>query len=333
MNKEIILEVKDLSVKFDTPEGVVTAVESCDFELGQDEIIAIVGESGSGKTITALSIMRLLPSHRSQLISGEIFFKKRDLLKLNESDMRRIRGDQISMIFQNPRSSLNPIMSIGKQITEAILLHQKVSKKEAKIKTIEYLDMVKIPRAKERMRNYPHQFSGGMCQRVMIAMALSSSPDILIADEPTTALDVTIESQILELILDLKKEFRSSVILISHDLGVVARMAERVIVMYAGKPVEFGEAEHIFYRSSHPYTRGLLASITSLEGDAGKSITPIGGVPPSPLDLPPGCNFSPRCQFTEEICIKNDPILMQVEKDHSAACHFSSKIDVGKGSA
>jgi oligopeptide/dipeptide ABC transporter ATP-binding protein len=316
----MLLEVKDVKTYFYTDEGVVKAVDGVSFSLERGQILGIVGESGCGKSMTALSIMRLVPSP-GKIIGGEVIFNGRDLLRLGEKDIGKIRGNEISMIFQDPMTSLNPVFTIGDQIAEAIRLHGKVSGREAMRRTIELLEMVSIPQAYDRVRDYPHQFSGGMRQRVMIAMAISCEPDLLIADEPTTALDVTIQAQILELIQELQGRFNSAVILITHDLGVVAGLADNVLVMYAGKIVEYGDIDTIYYRSRHPYTWGLMNSIPHLGREGKGKLKSIRGSPPSLVCLPRGCSFSPRCEFAREVCFKVTPVLEKVAPGHFSACH------------
>lgn len=319
-----ILEVKNLATHFKTEEGLVKAVDGVSFNVSVGETLAIVGESGSGKTVAALSIMRLVPIPPGKIVSGEIKFGGEDLLALSDKDMLKIRGNRIAMIFQDPMTSLNPVFTVGNQIMETILLHNKgLTRSEALNRTTELLEMVGIPRSKDRARDYPHQFSGGMRQRVMIAMALSCNPDLLIADEPTTALDVTIEAQILELIVTLKKELDSSVILITHNLGVVSRVADNVLVMYAGKAVEYSDVDRIFYHSKHPYTWGLMSSITRLDEEKKERLRPIKGLPPSLIDLPSGCRFGPRCEFAKPICFGVEPLFDQIEPGHWSACHFA----------
>ena len=322
-----VLNVQNLQTYFFTRGGIVKAVDDVSFSLKKGETLGIVGESGCGKSITALSIMRLVPNPPGRIIGGQIQLGKRDLLSLEEVEMRGIRGDQISMIFQEPMTSLNPVITIGRQISEALILHQKMSKNEAWERSIEMLDLVKIPEPQQRVREYPHQLSGGMRQRVMIAMALSCNPNVLIADEPTTALDVTIQAQILDLILDLKEKLGTAVILITHDLGVIAETAQRVIVMYAGKKVEEASVEEIFERPMHPYTRGLLSSIPSLSIMAGaessaerQRLTEIQGIVPPLNDLPEGCAFAPRCPFAKDQCTSAYPPYEEKESRHWAAC-------------
>src|SRR5215472_19239496 len=292
-----LLAVKDLRVTFATDDGIVRAVNGLSFDLAPGETLGIVGESGSGKSVTALLIMRLIASPPGQIENGKIIFKDQDLLQVGEQQMRTIRGNKISMIFQDPMTSLNPVLTIGDQITETIVLHQHKTKAEARRRAIEMLDLVRIPDAAKRLDEYPHQFSGGMRQRVMIAMALSCDPELLIADEPTTALDVTVQAQILDLISDLQREFDISLMLITHDLGVVAQTADRVAVMYAGRIVETASVREIFHSPGHPYTEGLLRSVPRLTEEGLKQVRlrTIEGTVPNLLSLPRGCAFAPRC--------------------------------------
>ncbi|MGE8203426.1 ABC transporter ATP-binding protein [Heyndrickxia sp. NPDC080065] len=315
-----LLEVKDLHVSFGTYAGEVQAVRGVSFEVKQGEAIAIVGESGCGKSVTAKSIMKLLSTPPAKYKSGSILFNGTDLIPKNEKEMRRIRGNDISMIFQDPMTSLNPTSKIGNQIMEAILQHNKVSRKEAWMVAKEMLELVGIPQPEKRLSQYPHEFSGGMRQRAMIAMALACRPKLLIADEPTTALDVTIQAQILELMKDLQKKTDTSIILITHDLGVVAEMCNRVIVMYAGKVVETGTVEEIFENPQHPYTRGLLKSMPRLDMDKNEPLLPIVGTPPDLLEPPKGCSFYARCEMAMKICKDYSPELENVAKGQTAAC-------------
>lgn len=318
-----LLQLKNLEVNFFVRKGVVKAVDGINFEVNEEETLGIVGESGSGKSITVLSIMRLI-SPPGRIVGGEILFKGNDILKIPPKDMLNIRGNEISMIFQEPMTSLNPVFNIGRQVSEAIMIHQKVNKKDALNKSIDMLKMVGIPSPEKRLQDYPHQLSGGMRQRVMIAMALSCEPSLLIADEPTTALDVTIQAQILDLILKMKEDRGTSVILITHDLGVVAEMAQRVIVMYAGKIVEKADVRTLFKRPLHPYTQGLMVSIPYLntEGLTSKRtrLQEIPGTVPSLLNLPSGCKFHPRCSRKIEKCTREESALKYVEKDHLVSC-------------
>ncbi|MCG0276216.1 MAG: ABC transporter ATP-binding protein [Thermosediminibacteraceae bacterium] len=313
------MEIKDLTVKFFTDDGVVTAVDRVSFDIKRGETLGMVGESGCGKSVTSLAIMRLLPSPPARISSGNIIFEGEDLLAKSEAEMRRIRGNRISMIFQEPMTSLNPVLTVGRQISEAITLHQKLSRKEAMERAVEMLRLVGIPNPDKRYYEYPHQMSGGMRQRVMIAMALSCNPKLLIADEPTTALDVTIQAQILDLIGRLKDQVGMSILLITHDLGVVAEMAQRIVVMYAGQVVEEAACEDLFENPLHPYTEGLLKSIPKLEGEKGR-LHVIEGTVPNPLDLPPGCRFNPRCPEAAEICREKSPALLEMANGRRVRC-------------
>ena len=320
-----LLEVDDLHMHFFTPDGVVKAVDGVTFTLECGKTLAIVGESGSGKSVTALSIMRLIQEPPGKVVSGDIRFKGQSILALSPKEQRKLRGNRIAMIFQDPMTSLNPVYRIGKQIAEPLRAHKGASKKEAWAAAVELLDRVGIPRAAERARDYPHEFSGGMRQRAMIAMALACGPDVLIADEPTTALDVTIQAQILELMQEIQARTESAIIMITHDLGVVADMADEVLVMYAGKAVEFGLADQVFYKPLHPYTWGLLHSNPRHDVEEKGKLIPIKGLPPSLIHLPEGCSFHPRCAYAQKICCTMRPPLLDVEDGHLSACHFSSR--------
>jgi len=320
-----LIDVRDLRTYFYTEDGVVKAVDGVTFGIEPEGTLGVVGESGCGKSVTALSIMGLVPMPPGKITSGEIIFHRDgqaiELTKLNPKGKayRSIRGKEIAMIFQEPMTSLNPVFTIGYQIMEAIMLHQNVSKKEARQKAIEMLRQVGIPLPEQRVDEYPHQLSGGMRQRAMIAMALSCNPSLLIADEPTTALDVTIQAQVLDLMRDLQKRFRTAIMLITHDLGVVAEMCEEVVVMYLGKVVEHAPIRPLFHDPKHPYTQGLLKSIPSLATKK-ERLEPIKGVVPDPLDAPPGSPFHPRCPHAMEICTREMPSLKEVGQDHQAAC-------------
>ncbi len=318
MNK--ILEVKDLYVTFHTYAGQVKAVRGVSFDLYEGEILAIVGESGSGKSVTAQTIMKLNPMPPAQIESGEILLGDKDIVKASEKEMMGIRGKDISMIFQDPMTSLNPTMTIGKQLTEAIKHHRKLSKDEAEKEAIRLLKLVRIPNPESRIYQYPHEFSGGMRQRVMIAMALSCQPKVLIADEPTTALDVTIQAQIIDLLKEIREKTGTSVIIITHDLGVVANMADRVAVMYGGKIVETGSVDDIFYRPAHPYTKALLESLPKTDTDKNTRLVSINGTPPDLLNPPVGCPFAGRCKYTMKICQTQMPPNFEPSKDHKSAC-------------
>lgn len=316
---ERLLEVKNMKTSFFTHIGEVQAVRGVSFNLDKGEALGIVGESGSGKSVTSMSVMRLL-QYPGKVKSGEIIFKGEELTTKSAKEMMNIRGDEIAMIFQDPMTSLNPVYTIGNQIIEAIVRHQNVDKKEAREKAIEMLRLVGIPSPDKRVDNYPHEFSGGMRQRAMIAIALSCQPDLLIADEPTTALDVTIQAQILELIKELKDKMDTSIILITHDLGVVADVCSRIIVMYGGQIMEEGTAEQIFYEPIHPYTMGLLKSVPRLDKAEKQRLLPIPGTPPDLVKPPQGCPFSARCPYTMKICMEQAPEYVFKTPDHRAAC-------------
>ena len=324
MNNGSLLEIADLKTHFVTDRGVARAVDGVSFDVSRGQTVALVGESGCGKTVTALSIMRLVPDPPGKIVNGRVVFQGRDLLGLTERQMRSVRGKEIAMIFQEPMTSLNPVFRVGAQVAEAIILHQKVSKREARKRTVELLDKVGIPEAEKRADEYPHQMSGGMCQRVMIAMALSCNPALLIADEPTTALDVTIQAQILALLRELQQEFRRSILLITHDLGIVAETAENVAVMYASKIVEWAPCTGLFREPLHPYTVGLFRSLPRLEGER-KRLRVIPGTVPSPLDFPSGCKFHPRCPIAADKCATDEPELMDAADGRLAACWFAGK--------
>ena len=319
----MLLEVNDLKVHFETADGVVKAVDGVSFAVRQGETFGIVGESGSGKSVTALAVLGLI-GRESASISGEVLFQGRSLLEMPADELRALRGKQISMIFQDPFASLHPLYRVGDQIVEAIRCHGRVSKKEARDRTTELLAAVGIPNPSERARDYPHQFSGGMRQRAMIAMALAHNPALLIADEPTTALDVTVQAQILELLGRLKDEFHVAVILITHDLAVIADVAQSVMVMYAGKAVEIGSREELFSRPLHPYTWGLLESIPRVD-QKGERLVPIAGSPPSLIAVPPGCAFHPRCPHRFQPCDSEVPKLADRGGGHPEACHLPAK--------
>lgn len=314
-----LLQVKDLSVKFSTEDGEVTAVNGLNFDLHQGETLGIVGESGSGKSQTAFAMMGLLAKNGHT--DGSVLFEGRELLGLSEKELNKIRAEQVSMIFQDPMTSLNPYMKIGDQLAEVLILHKGMSKKEAWEEAIKMLDAVKIPEARKRIGMYPHEFSGGMRQRVMIAMALLCRPKLLIADEPTTALDVTVQAQITTLMNELKRDFGTTIIMITHDLGVVAGICDRVLVMYAGRTMAYGETDDIFYNPTHPYTKGLLRAIPRLDNESGKLET-IPGSPPNLLSLPPGCPFYERCPYAMDICYNVAPPLEFLPHDRQRACHW-----------
>ncbi|WP_096273153.1 ABC transporter ATP-binding protein [Paucisalibacillus globulus] len=314
-----LLEVKNLHTHFFTKAGVVRAVDGVSFDVKPGETLGIVGESGSGKSITAMSILGLIPSPPGKIVDGEIIFKGDNLLKKNERQMRQIRGKEISMVFQDPMTSLNPVFTVEKQMVETILAHENMTKKQAKDRATELLNLVGIPDPNKRLKNYPHEFSGGMRQRVMIAMALSCNPSLLIADEPTTALDVTIQAQILELFKKMQKELDMAIIMITHDLGVVSEVCDRVMVMYAGKPAEFTETKRLFDNGKHPYTIGLMNSIPKITPNKEK-LQPITGLPPDLRSLPTGCSFAPRCKHVMESCLTHDPTLSKVDDNHLVRC-------------
>ncbi|WP_108670254.1 ABC transporter ATP-binding protein [Peribacillus acanthi] len=316
---EKVLQVNDLHVDFKTYGGEVKAVRGVSFDLHKGETLAIVGESGCGKSVTSQSIMRLIPNPPGKITQGSILFKGKDLTTLKDAEMRSIRGADISMIFQDPMTALNPTLTIGDQIMEGIIQHEKVSKEEARKKALSMLDLVGIPSPLTRLKQYPHQFSGGMRQRIVIAMALVCQPEVLIADEPTTALDVTIQAQILDLFKDIQKKTGVSIILITHDLGVVAQVADRIAVMYAGKIVETGTRREIFYNPQHPYTRGLLNSVPRLDLE-GTELVPIVGSPPDLFAPPIGCAFAARCSYAMEVCERVYPTKTQLSQEHQVDC-------------
>jgi len=316
-----LMEIKNLTTRFHTQDGTVNAVNGISYSLDHGEILGVVGESGCGKSVHALSIMRLIQIPPGEIAAGEVVFDGRDLLKLDEKEMRSVRGHEIAMVFQDPMSSLNPVYTVGFQISEALMLHKKMNKKQAKERTIELLNLVGIPEARKRFDNYPHQFSGGMRQRAMIAMALSCEPKLLIADEPTTALDVTIQAQIINLVIKLQQELGMSVMWITHDLGIVAEMVHRINVMYAGSIIERGFVDDIYNHTLHPYTMGLLGSLPSIDEAPGTKLISIPGLPPDLVDLPAGCPFFARCTYREDRCYQERPELENgPEEGHSVAC-------------
>lgn len=319
-----LLEIKNLRTHFFTEDGVVPAVDGVDFELRPGQTLGIVGESGCGKSVTAISILRLVPNPPGRIVGGEILFDGKDLVKASQSEMNEIRGNDIAMIFQEPMTSLNPVFTIGRQITEAIQLHQKLDKRAARERCIEMLKLVGIPRAEEAIDEYPHQFSGGMRQRAMIAMALSCNPKLLIADEPTTALDVTIQAQIIELMKELKEKLNTAIMLITHDLGVVAEMSDHVIVMYAGRVVEEANVFDLFKEPKHPYTVGLMKSKPSLDSNT-ERLEVITGAVPNPLNMPSGCAFHPRCPHVMDICRVEMPHLIKSENGRKVRCWLYEK--------
>ena len=321
--QELLLDIRGLRTQFFTDDGLARAVDGISYSLEKGETVGVVGESGCGKSVTALSVLRLIPDPPGKIVDGEIVFEGTNLLELSAADMRRIRGNDISMIFQEPMTSLNPVFTIGNQITEAVRLHQGLNKRDALDKAVEALKLVGIPVPERRVHEYPHQLSGGMRQRAMIAMALSCNPKVLIADEPTTALDVTIEAQILDLMRTLQDELGTAIIMITHDLGVIAEMARKVVVMYAGKVVEQAPVERIFASPNHPYTQGLLQSLPRVDKDASgakQRLQEIPGIVPSLLNLPTGCKFASRCPSVMPQCKEQEPPLEQVAGDHFSAC-------------
>ena len=315
-----LIEVRNLQTQFFTQDGIVHAVNGINYEVAEGETVAIVGESGSGKSVGVMSLIRLIPEPPGKIVNGEVEFDGQDLLQLNEEELRQIRGNRIAMIFQDPMTSLNPVLTIGRQITEALELHLNMNREESRSRAIELLELVGIPDAGARLDDYPHQFSGGMRQRVMIAMGLSCNPQLLIADEPTTALDVTIQAQIVDLVTRLQSELGMAIIWITHDLGVVAGLADRVLVMYAGFIVEEGPVDVIYGQPRHPYTLGLLRSIPRLDLGRQKRLIPIEGLPPDLLDPPQSCPFAPRCPFVIDKCLEENPPLMAIDSVRKSAC-------------
>ncbi|HET6954345.1 MAG TPA: ABC transporter ATP-binding protein [Acidimicrobiales bacterium] len=324
---DTLLSVRNLRAGFTTDDGFVRAVDGVSFDIDRGDVLAIVGESGSGKSVTAMAILGLQPT--LEVAEGEIIWKGRDLLTLPEDERRAVRGKEIAMIFQDPLTALNPVHTVGRQIGEMARIHEGADKRRARERAVEMLDLVGIPEARKRADMYPHEFSGGMRQRAMIAMAIACKPDLLIADEPTTALDVTVQAQVLEVLVDIKDEIDSAIILITHDLGVVAGLARRVLVMYAGRPVELGTTDEVFYRTRHPYALGLLASLPRLDDVGDEPLVPIVGTPPSLIRKPSGCAFHPRCRFARVpgICQSEDPALRLVDGDaHMSACHYAEEL-------
>jgi oligopeptide transport system ATP-binding protein len=324
----VLLSVRNLHTTFKTDAGLVRAVNNVSFDVHRGEVLAIVGESGSGKSVAAMSILGLVPSPPALIEAEGVFWKGEDLLRVSPSRMRQVRGNEIAIIFQDPLTALNPVQTVGRQIAEMARIHEKISKRAARQRAVEMLGLVGIPQPAKRADMHPHEFSGGMRQRAMIAMAITCNPDLLIADEPTTALDVTVQAQVLEVLLEIKDEIDSAIMLITHDLGVVAGLADQVIVMYAGRQVEFGDAHEVFYRTRHPYTLGLMASLPRLDDTGDEKLLPIRGAPPSLIRLPPGCAFHPRCQFARENCKVDIPDLRVVEgENHRSACHYAEELD------
>jgi len=328
-----LLQVRNLKTQFNTEEGIVRAVDGVSYDVQEGETLGLVGESGCGKSVSALSILRLIPNPPGKIVEGEILFEGEDILKMSEEEIRHIRGNRIAMVFQEPMTSLNPVLTIGRQLTEALELHMKMDSKSASRRAAELLEMVGIPSAASRLNDYPHQYSGGMRQRVMIAMALSCNPKLLLADEPTTALDVTIQAQILEIMARLSHELGTAVVIITHNLGVVARYADRVNVMYAGKVVETAGAKELYANPRHPYTIGLLKSVPRLDQGRRDRLVPIEGVPPDLVHPPAGCSFAPRCAYKIEKCVIDEPPLMAAGDKHMSACWVMPTIDTVAASA
>jgi len=320
-----LLEVKDLKTQFQTREGLVYAVNGVSYQLDEGETLGIVGESGCGKTVNVLSLLRLIPEPPGKIAGGQALFQGKDLLKMSSDEIRHVRGAQIAMVFQDPMTSLNPVLTIGRQLTEALELHLGMNKEQSRQRSIELLEMVGIPKAGDRLNDYPHQFSGGMRQRVMIAMALSCAPQVLIADEPTTALDVTIQAQIVELVKRLRDELGMAIIWITHDLGIIAGLAKRVIVMYAGFIIEEAQVKELYGDPRHPYTLGLLGSLPRLDETQHRRLVSIEGLPPDLLGLPPGCPFAPRCVYAVDRCQKENPPLESVSPGHWKACWVDTR--------
>ena len=321
-----VLEVRDLATYFHTHDGVVKAVDGISYHIEEGETLGMVGESGCGKSVSALSVMRLIADPPGKIERGEVIFDGKDLLSLSDAEMRSVRGNRIAMVFQEPMTSLNPVLSIERQLTETLELHLKMSRAQARSRAVELLEMVGIPDPDRRVKDYPHQMSGGMRQRVMIAMAISCSPRLIIADEPTTALDVTIQAQILELMQSLTKELGTALLIITHNLGVIARYASRVLVMYAGRIIETADARALYGDPRHPYTLGLLNSVPRLDEDAGTKLQVIEGLPPELIDMPDRCTFAPRCRYVIDRCVNEYPPLEQVTDGHSSACFRSHEL-------
>ncbi|MFG2153752.1 ABC transporter ATP-binding protein [[Kitasatospora] papulosa] len=317
----MLLEVRDLHVEFHTRDGVAKAVNGVNYSVAEGETLAVLGESGSGKSVTAQAVMGILDMPPGRISGGEILFKDRDLLKLKADERRRIRGQEMAMIFQDALSSLNPVLSVGQQLGEMFVVHRGMSRGDARAKAIELMDRVRIPAARERVGDFPHQFSGGMRQRIMIAMAMALEPSLIIADEPTTALDVTVQAQVMDLLAELQRELNMGLILITHDLGVVADVADKIAVMYAGRIVETSPVHEIYQAPAHPYTKGLLRSIPRLD-QKGQELYVIKGLPPNLLHIPPGCAFHPRCPMAQAVCRTDVPPLYTVDEERRSACHF-----------
>ncbi|MFK4144000.1 ABC transporter ATP-binding protein [Streptomyces sp. NPDC004065] len=317
----MLLEVRDLHVEFRTREGTARAVNGVSYRVQEAETLAVLGESGSGKSVTAQAVMGILDTPPGRITGGQVLFQGQDLLTLKEEERRRIRGARMAMIFQDALSALNPVLSVGDQLGEMFTVHRGTSRKDARARAVELMDRVRIPAAAQRVRDYPHQFSGGMRQRVMIAMALALEPALIIADEPTTALDVTVQAQVMDLLAELRREYRMGLVLITHDLGVVADVADRIAVMYAGRIVESAPVHDLYKAPAHPYTRGLLDSVPRLDLK-GRELYAIKGLPPSLLRIPPGCAFHPRCPMARDVCRTDEPPLYEVDEHRGSACHF-----------
>ncbi|MFF4883726.1 ABC transporter ATP-binding protein [Streptomyces nigra] len=317
----MLLDVHDLKVEFRTRDGIARAVNGVSFGVDAGETLAVLGESGSGKSVTAQAVMGILDSPPGRITAGEVLFQGRDLLRLNEDERRRVRGAEMAMIFQDALSSLNPVLPVGDQLGEMFVVHRGMSRKDARAKAVELMDQVRIPGARERVKQYPHQFSGGMRQRIMIAMAIALEPALIIADEPTTALDVTVQAQVMDLLAELRREYKMALVLITHDLGVVADVADRIAVMYAGRIVESAPVQDIYKAPAHPYTRGLLESVPRLDLK-GRELTAISGLPPNLTRIPPGCAFHPRCPMARDVCRTDEPPLYAVSETRGSACHF-----------
>ncbi|MEV5344439.1 ABC transporter ATP-binding protein [Streptomyces achromogenes] len=317
----MLLEVRDLRVEFQTRDGVARAVDGVGYAVDAGETLAVLGESGSGKSVTAQAVMGILDTPPGRITGGRVLFQGRDLLTLKESERRRIRGAAMAMIFQDALSALNPVLTVGDQLGEMFVVHRGMSRRDARVRAVELMERVRIPAAAQRVRDYPHQFSGGMRQRIMIAMALALRPALVIADEPTTALDVTVQAQVMDLLAELRREYRMGLILITHDLGVVADVADRIAVMYAGRIVESAPVHDLYRAPAHPYTRGLLDSVPRLDR-RGRELNAIKGLPPNPLRVPPGCSFHPRCPMAQDVCRTDEPPLYEVPGGRGSACHF-----------
>ncbi|WP_405449898.1 ABC transporter ATP-binding protein [Streptomyces achromogenes] len=317
----MLLEVRDLRVEFQTRDGVARAVDGVGYAVDAGETLAVLGESGSGKSVTAQAVMGILDTPPGRITGGRVLFQGRDLLTLKESERRRIRGAAMAMIFQDALSALNPVLTVGDQLGEMFVVHRGMSHRDARARAVELMERVRIPAAAQRVRDYPHQFSGGMRQRIMIAMALALRPALVIADEPTTALDVTVQAQVMDLLAELRREYRMGLILITHDLGVVADVADRIAVMYAGRIVESAPVHDLYRAPAHPYTRGLLDSVPRLDR-RGRELNAIKGLPPNPLRVPPGCSFHPRCPMAQDVCRTDEPPLYEVPGGRGSACHF-----------